>query len=146
MNLTVHSVAAVADAIAITNDLKEENFRGVKVKQLQAEPKEGELDIAEYLPLIQLVVTSGAAAAFVTGLFGILKNGFFTESKKIASQERIEMAKIEAEKNKVEEAQRLAYLELILEHGDEKQVLKITEDNGEEQKEILNKLLAKITD
>lgn len=144
INITVHSSDSTTDASEITRSLKDENFRGVKVKQAQSEPEPGSLDITEYLPLIELLVQSGFAAAFVAQLFGLLKDGFFTKSKEIASNERIEMKKIEAEREKAKIEQQQAYLELVLEHGNEKHHLKITQENEAKQKEILDALLSNI--
>ncbi len=81
--------------------LKDKNLRGVKVSQAEKEAQDGSLDMAEYMPLIMLAVKSGLATAVVTQVFGLLK-GFFVENKKTSSNERIEMAKIEAEAQKID--------------------------------------------
>ena len=135
IDLTVHTDGATEKAEELTQVLKDRNFRGVKVNQAMKEPEEGTLGMEEYLPLIELLVKSGVATALITGLFGLLKNGFFTESKKIASQERVEMAKIELEKEK-------AYIELHIEKDGQQHHLNITRDNIEQQEEKLKELLA----
>ncbi len=148
MKLTVklHSDKSVEDATKLTNDLKIKNLRGVKVRQQEAEPTEGALDIGEYLPYIKLIIESGLATAALTQIVGLLKNGFFTTSKKIASDERLKNKEIEAnermhkreleqkeriEKQKIEAQNKL--VELNFECKDKKFSLKFTKDDSEQQ-------------
>ena len=97
MFIKVYSGNAIDDAKAITSELKEKNLRGVVVTQLEDEPEGGTLSMAEFMPIIKLVVGSGFAKSTITGLFGLLKNGFFTESKRIESEERIAFARLKVE-------------------------------------------------
>ncbi len=88
-------------ATEFANTLKDKNLRGVKVSQAEKEAQDGSLDAAEFMPLIILAVKSGLATAVVTQVFGLLK-AFLVENKKTSSNERIEMAKIEAEAKKID--------------------------------------------
>lgn len=141
INIVVHSENAVKDATEITNTFKDENIRGVKVNQPQAAAERGALSMAEYLPLIELVVKSGLATAVVTQVFSLLQNGFFTKSKEIAANEKIEMAKIASAEEQAKQKNDLTYLELQLEHNGKKQSFKLP-GNEKERKLILNELVA----
>ena len=85
INIIVHSENAVNDATKISNTLKDENLRGVKVNQPAAPVERGVLSVAEYMPMIELVIKSGLGATVVTQVFNLLQNGFFTKNKEIKS-------------------------------------------------------------
>lgn len=154
LKINLHTDDAVNEATQIAKQLKDKNLRGVKVRQPEAEPEDGQLDMAEYLPLIETVIKSGLATAFVTQLFGLLKNGFFTKSKEIASNERLKTAEIEAnkeiEKAKLENEQQIKnaeteqkrdYIELAFECGEKKMNFKLTKDDPEQQKQIMQAIM-----
>jgi len=87
--------------------------------------------MAEFLPQIILGVSSGLATTIVTQVFGLLKSGFFGTTKQISSTERVEMAKLELEKNKVD---------FNIECGDKKLSFKITKGSDEEMKNLVETL------
>lgn len=119
--------------------LKDKNLRGVKVKQNQVRPEEGSLDMAEWLPLIKIVLESGFAAGAITSVFELLR-GVFIEKKKaksvyeterlrIKANEKIEKAKIEQQSN---------FVEFTLDDGNKKVNLKFYRGDEAEQAELLN--------
>jgi uncharacterized protein YjaZ len=110
--------------------------------------------MAEYMPLIELIIQSGLATAAVTQVFGLLKNGFFTQTKEIASNERIKLAELEANKEmeKIkaetekfvktsETAQKSNNIELAFECGEKKLNFKLTKDDPEQQKQIMKVIM-----
>jgi len=117
ISIVVYSESAVSDATEITNKLKDENLRGVKVKQAEAAVESGVLSVAEYLPVIELVIKSGLATAVATQVFSLLQNGFFTKSKEIKSNEKIELAKIASAEKIAAEKNKLACIKIQLEHN-----------------------------
>jgi len=119
------------EANEFANTLKSKNLRGVKVKQAEKLAEDGSLDMAEFLPQIILGVSSGLATTIVTQVFGLLKNGFFSKNREISSTERVEMAKLELEKNKVD---------FNIECGDKKLSFKITKGSEEEMKNLVETL------
>lgn len=154
LKIKVHTDDAEKEATQITKQLKDKNLRGVKVRQAEAEPEDGQLDIAGYLPLIETIIQSGLATAFVVQLFSLLKNGFFTKSKEIASAERIKTAEIEANKEieiakleneqeikNAETGQKRDYIELVFECGEKKMNFKLTKDDPEQQKQIMQAIM-----
>ncbi len=148
MRIQVHSAAAEADAKALSRELEEENLRGLKVSRQSAEPEEGALSGPDWLPIIELVLEPSLAVALLSKLFDLLKTGFFVESKRIKSEERIAMAKIAQEKEKAKaeagqarREQKLKYLELVVELGGKEYLYKLTAENVEEQQEMLQQLL-----
>jgi len=137
-------------ASTFANDLKEINLRGVKVSQAEKEPEEGALGYAEFLPLLELAISSGFAAAVVTSVFGLLK-GIFVENRKakieseiekqrIASNERIELSKIEKEAlvEKMKTEHQPEPIELMFENKGKKINFKITRFDDAEKAELLN--------
>jgi len=198
LSINVSTANAVEDTNKIANQLKDLNLRGVKVKQVLAQPKEGSLGIEEYMPLLELVIQTGLATAAVTQVFSLLKDGFFSKTKEIAanrelklaeldtqiqlktldnqakefeirSQEILGFAKItsdnEIETKKIEEqdAKRISdeiqkfneiyllneleqkkiekdkeFIELLIEHGEDKYNFKFSKDNSIETEKILN--------
>jgi hypothetical protein len=95
--------------------------------------------MAEWLPLIKIVVESGFAAGVVTSVFELLR-GIFLEKKKaktedeterlrIMANENIEMAKIEQQSN---------FVEFTLDDGNKKVNLKFYRGDEAEQAELLN--------
>jgi hypothetical protein len=137
------------EANEFADTLKDKNLRGVKVTQAQAKPEKGSLEMAEWMPLINLVIQSGLAATVVTSVFESLKS-IFIENKKtkadanleelrIESGERIEMAKIRSntsvENKKIE--QQSKFVEFIIENDGKKVNLKFTKGDEAEQAELL---------
>jgi hypothetical protein len=125
--------------------LKDKNLRGARVKQELSKPDDGALDMAEWLPLIKIVVDSGFAAAVVTSVFELLR-GIFLEKKKtktedeterlrIMANEKVEMAKIEQQSN---------FVEFTLDDGNKKVNLKFTRGDEAEQAELL-KIIKEMT-
>lgn len=139
INIEIYSTDALQDATDISNELKDENLRGVSVQQKEAEPLRGELNAAEYLPIIQLLISSGFAAVAVKEIFSLLKNGFFTESKRIKAEKEVAMTKIKADKEV--ELAKLGFVELTLENEGQKHHFKITPENEEEQKKKILEML-----
>ena len=136
INIIVHSKDAVSDATEITNTLKDKNLRGLKVNQAEAPVERGVLSVAEYLPMVELAIASGLATAVVTQVFSLLQNGFFTKTKEIASNERIEMAKIAS-------TEKLKYIELQLEYNGKIESFELPNDEIEADV-LLNELIAQI--
>lgn len=119
--------------------LKDKNLRGVKVKKAQARPEEGSLDMADWLPLIKIVVESGFAAGAVTSVFELLR-GIFIEKKKAKTQDETERLRIKANE-KIERAkieQQSNFVEFILNDGNKKMNLKFYRGDEAEQAELLN--------
>lgn len=150
LKINLHTDDAVNEATQIAKQLKDLNLRGAKVRQSEAAPEDGTLGVEGYMPLIEVLVQSGFAAAFVTQLFGLLKNGFFTKSKEIASKERIALEELRikerstiAESNqKLDEiAQKRDYVDLSFECGETRLSFKLTKDDPEQQMQIIQAIM-----
>ena len=119
--------------------LKDKNLRGVKVNQVQAIPEEGSLDMAEWLPIVALVLDSGLAKSVVEPVFDLLR-GLFIERKKIKTEHEAERLRIfsneKIEKAKIEQQAR--YVEFVLDDGKKKVNLKFCRGDEAEQAELLN--------
>ena len=116
------------NATQFAQTLKDENLRGLKVKRIEKAPESGALDFAEYMPLVLLSIKSGLVTAIVTQVFGLLKNGFFSENIKTRNNKEIELAKIESENQKIE---------INIESEDKKVNFKLAKGSEDELQELI---------
>lgn len=70
--------------------IREENISGLITKLKEAEPEEGAMSAADYLPIIQMVLGSSVVAAGIKGIFDVIKKYFDykTSTSKIKAEEK----------------------------------------------------------
>ena len=145
LKISLHTDNALNEATQIAKQLKDKNMRGVKVRQAEAEPEDGSLDFAELLPWVSLAISSPFVKTVALKVIDMVnerlktlsnerieKDKLEVESQKIASNERIKMAETEQKRD---------YIELAFECGEKKMNFKLTKDDPEQQKQIMQAIM-----
>jgi hypothetical protein len=87
------------DAIQLNDFIKELNIKELISNVEESQTTNGTMSVGEYLPIINLLLTSTVSSVFIKGIFDVIKNYFDIKKANISSS--IETKKIEAEINKV---------------------------------------------
>lgn len=139
LNIAFETNDPVEDAKSFTDELKDKNLRGAKVRQLTTKPKEGELSVVEWFNVIELMIGSGFALGVVKGLFDLLR-GRLVELPKAKIES--ETTKYEIDTNKELEYARMNHREheikLDFECGDKKYHFALTKENHAQEDEIID--------
>lgn len=101
INITIdENVKSLEELDNLKNYIQEYKLKGLIVEFVQIESNDNSMGVSEYLPILQLVLSSTVLAAGVKGLFDILKNYFELKKEKLRSM--IEMEKLQVEKSLLE--------------------------------------------
>jgi hypothetical protein len=117
IHFTLLTENAVAETIELNIFIQEHNLKGVITKVAEDEPTHGDMNMTDYLPVIEMVLSSSVVAAGAAGLFSVIKSHFENRAA-----ERI--AKINADKDiKIQELQTQKELAIVNRQEDTKQDL-----------------------
>ena len=112
--------------------MREANLRGVRVEQEEAEPEPGTLASPDLLPVVTLLLQGGFATAVIHEVFSFLRALTIDkplERKRLAN----ERLKLEAESRRVE---------MTVKCGDKEINLNLVAANEEEEKNLIDRLVA----
>lgn len=108
----------------------EHNLKGVQSRVLHEEIKEGNMGLADSLPVIELVLGSSVLSASITAVFGVIKK--YIEMRKNRTAKLLQLAESQLEQNRID-------LSLGIE-GKKSLNLSINTTNPEERKQIFKLL------
>ena len=126
IELTILTENAVDETINLNTYIREHNVKGVMTEISEKPVEKGAMNIADYLPMIQMVLGSGG----VVGLITVIKSYYET---KINAEKEIKLAEIKAQKelaiaNRQEDTKQ-ALFELTTEIDGKKYTLKCNVNN-----------------
>ena len=100
MRIKLHlNTADSNDEIVELNDfLKEQNMKGLISKIEETKAVEGTMGVGDYLPVLEIILSSTVVAAGVKGLFEVFKNYFDLKRARISTASDLDKLKIEQRK------------------------------------------------